>query len=152
MRSNLWTGRLCHDNPFPANPLYRPCSFVDHYGIRVAVLVDTGLRPRHGGFTAAADLAAATGAGMQWAQALTEAIILDWCASPWPGQQQHAAKTAAAHRRGEKGVATGQQLVAGVVDTAWMDSAMQQGAANPGRIVITNAVLLRWLQSKTARS
>ena len=89
---------------------------------------------------------------MQWAQALTEAIILDWCASPRPGRSHHAAKAAAAHRREHKGAAAGQQLVAGDVDTAWMDSAMQQGAANPGRIVIASAVLLRWLQSKTARS
>ena len=121
------------------------------------MLVDTGLRPRHGGFTAAADLAAGLGAdapggaAVQWAQALTEAIILDWCASPWPGQQQHAAKATAARSGGDKGISAGQQLVAGDVDTAWMDSAMQQGAANPGRLVIASAVLLDWLQSKTAR-
>jgi hypothetical protein len=123
----------------------------------VAVLVDTGLRPRHGGFTAAADLAAGLGAdppggaAVQWAQALTEAIILDWCASPWPGQQQHDARAAATWRSEHESIPSRQQLVAGDVDTAWMDSAMQQGAANPGRLVIASAVLLDWLQSKTAR-
>ena len=137
---------------FQQDPCIVHVAGIDYCGICVAVLVDTGVRPRHGGFTAAADLAAATGAEMQWAQALTEAIILDWCASPQPGRQHHAAQAAAAHQREDKGVATGQQLVAGDVDTAWMDSAMQQGAVNPGRVVIANGVLLDWLQSKTARS
>jgi hypothetical protein len=123
----------------------------------VTVLVDTGLRPRHGGFTAAADLAAElgadapNGAAMQWAQALTEAIILDWCAGSQSAWVQHTASVAAASSRDDMGSRAVQPVVRDA-DTAWMDSAMQQGAANPGRIVVANAVLLRWLQSKASRS
>ena len=145
-----------------AGTILRPdkCAWSAHKaytGAWVAVLLDTGLRPRHGGFSAAADLAAGLGAdaprgaAVQWAQALTEAIILDWCASSRPARAQLVAKHGDARSWEDDGASAG-QLGALQSDTAWMDSAMLQNANNPGRIVIANDVLLRWLQAKAARS
>lgn len=163
-------------------------------------LVDTGLRPRHGGFSADGLAAGAAGnvqnAAQQWshanAVALTEAIVLDWCASsrhawgpataggPSPAAQPIHCRTVVSRGGvGGSGGGTGGQQRQGQPNTTWMDTAMQrgwqaagagtavqgaatagsqlqsavdtasqQGAGNAGRLVVPNAVLLRWLQSK----
>lgn len=89
-------------------------------------LVDTGLRPRHGGFGGVQELAGELGGGMQWAQALTEAIILDWCASSryaWTSLAG-AGAGAAAHDGSSGG---GGPQAPAPANTAWMDAAIQHG-------------------------
>lgn len=102
-------------------------------------LIDTGLRPRHGGFSAAQGLAAELGGGMQWAQALTEAIILDWCASSRHAQAL-LGEFGSPAAVGDGGGGSGSRAPA-QANTAWMDMAIQRGcqAASAPAIGATTA-------------